>query len=231
MEIAGGRGLHLRCVSPRHFAGAVGGADSFGSGGRRCRDGGAQRVEALGLGSRAAARRHPPGLTPLAFASLRAGLTACAYLPAPTARACASSDVRRDGGGGKRDALPGLCDSARAPPSLRAPTYGRRLRASSDVRRDEGGGRRSTLPGLLDSARLRLAARASLTARACALHPTYASMKAERDGALFPGCLTPLAFASLRLAARADLRSALARFPQRTPGWRRRATERLTRAV
>ena len=106
--------------------------------------------------------------------------------------------------------------------------------ASSHVRLPGGGGRRGALPGLSDSARLRLAARADLRS-ALALPPTYACQEAVGDGAPYPGCLTPLGSACassdvrphesggrrdalpglfdsarLRLAARADLRSALA---------------------
>ena len=62
------------------------------------------------------------------------------------------------------------------------------------------------------------------------LPPTYARMKAEGDGTSYPGCSTPLAFASLRLTARASLRLALALPPTyacpkaegdgtRYPGW------------
>ena len=80
----------------------------------------------------------------------------------------------------------------------------------------------------LASAPLRLAARADLAVDACALPRTYAGQEAEGDETPYPGCVTPLAYGSLRAPT---LRSALARFLGRTPGRRRRETRRLTRAV
>ena len=80
----------------------------------------------------------------------------------------------------------------------------------------------------LASAALRLAARADLgliflerswrrRSALAALPPTYAGMKAEGDGAPYPGCVTSLASAALRLAARAGLRPALAHPKQSGP--------------
>ena len=163
----------------------------------------------------------------------------------PMVGACASSNVRRDGGGERRSALPGLFDSARASrASLTARAYLRRPR--------------SYLP------QTRLVETVGTCARcarepfglALALPPTYAGMEAERDGAPYPGCSTPLglrprcarrpmvgacASSNVRRDGGGGRRSALPglsdsararlRFLQRTPEWGRRETGRLTRAI
>ena len=98
--------------------------------------------------------------------------------------------------------------------------------ASSGVRRAGGGERRYALLGLSGFARLRLAARADLRS-ALALPRAYAGQEAESDDTPYSGCLASLGSASLR----APTSGRRLRFLGRTPGRRRRATIRLTRAV